>query len=74
MEGVLLGALGGSRALRRTRPPMKLSDLDDRMLHLQVNAIEQSTVKGYATGARDYISFCMSHHLSIEPTPETLAH
>ena len=53
---------------------MKLSDLDDRMLHLQANAIEKSTVKGYATGARDYITFCMSHHLSIEPTPETLAH
>ena len=52
---------------------MKLSDLDDCMLHLQVNAIEKSMVKGYATGAHDYISFCMSHHLSIEPTPETLA-
>jgi len=74
MEGVLLSTLGGSRPLRRTRPPMKLRDLDNRMLHLQVNAIEKSTVKGYATGARDYISFCMSHHLSIEPTPKTLAH
>ena len=46
MEGVLLNALGGSRPLRRTRPPMKLSDLDNRVLHLQVNAIENSTVKG----------------------------
>jgi hypothetical protein len=73
MEGVLLSALGGSRPSRRTRPTMKLSDLDNRVLHLQVNAIEKSTVKGYATGARDYISFCMAHHLSIEPTPETLA-
>jgi hypothetical protein len=30
-------------------------------------------VKGYATGARDYISFCLAHGLSIEPTPQTLA-
>ena len=52
---------------------MKLSDLDNCVLHLQVNAIEKSTVKGYATGAHDYISCCMSHHLSTEPTPETLA-
>ena len=74
MEGVLLSALGGSRPLRRTRPPMKLSDLDNHVLHLQVNAIEKSTVKGYATEAHDHTSFCISHHLSIEPTPETLAH
>ena len=32
----------------QTCPPMKLSDLNDHMLHLQVNAIEKSTVKGYA--------------------------
>ncbi|KAJ3781926.1 hypothetical protein GGU10DRAFT_232750, partial [Lentinula aff. detonsa] len=27
----------------------------------------------YRTGARDYISFCLSHDLSIEPTPLTLS-
>ena len=30
-------------------------------------------VESLVTGARDYITFCMSHHLSIEPTAETLA-
>lgn len=73
MEGVLLNALGGSLAPKKTRPPMGLDELDKRTVHLQVNAIEKSTGKGYATGARDYISFCLSHNLSIEPTPQTLS-
>ena len=72
MESVLLNALGGS-SLKKTRPPMALDELDSRAVHLQVNAIEKSTAMGYATGARDYISFCLSHNLSIEPTPQTLS-
>jgi hypothetical protein len=52
---------------------MSLGDLDKRALHLQVNAVEKSTVQGYATGARDYITFCLTHGLSIEPTPQTLS-
>jgi hypothetical protein len=73
MEKVLLSALGGSFSPRTTRPPMSLGDLDSRTVHLQINAIEKSTIKGYVTGARDYISFCLAHGLSIEPTPQTLS-
>jgi hypothetical protein len=73
MEGVLLNALGGPGMPRQVRPPMALSDLDARARFLQVNSIEKSTVKGYATGARDYISFCIAHGLPLDPTPSTLA-
>jgi len=72
MEGVLLSALGG-QGLSRARPPMDLASLDSRALILQVQAIERSTSKGYATGARDYLRFCISHSLPINPTPTTLA-
>ena len=72
MEGVLLSALG-KPAPRAARPSLKLSDLDDRVLHLQRHAIEQSTIGGYLTGARDYISFCQRHHLPLDPTPQTLS-
>jgi hypothetical protein len=72
MEGNLLGMLGGSSS-RSTRPPMRLEALDDRVRYLQVNAIENSTTKGYATGARNYITFCMAHGLPLDPTPSTLA-
>ena len=55
MERVLLSALGEhGNMCSHARPPMDLADLDRRTLFLQVNAIEKSTVKGYATGARDY--------------------
>jgi hypothetical protein len=72
MEGVFLNTLGGP-ALRAVRPPLKLKDLDDRVLHLQSHAIEKSTVSGYLTGARDYVSFCQRHHLPLDPTPQTLS-
>ncbi|KAJ7900796.1 hypothetical protein B0H13DRAFT_2336396 [Mycena leptocephala] len=52
---------------------MDLANLDRRTVHLQVTSIELSTVKGYAIGARDYISFCKSHSLSLAPTPQTLS-
>ena len=74
MERVLLSALGGQRTTPRVaRPPMDLADLDARALHLQANAIERSTSKNYATGARDYINFCILHSLSLEPTPTMLS-
>ena len=75
MEGVLLDSLGGSSAhrSRATRPPLSLSILDERVRYLQSNAIELSTWKGYSTGARDYINFCLNHCLSLNPTPETLS-
>ncbi|KAG5221505.1 RNase domain-containing protein [Salix suchowensis] len=42
--------------------------------HIAPNsAVEKSTKKGYITGARDYISFCISHSLPLDPTPQTLA-
>jgi hypothetical protein len=70
---VLLSALGGGRAPRVTRPRMELADLDNHMRFLQVNSIEKSTARGYATGARDYINFCLAHSLSLDPTPQTLS-
>ena len=74
MEGVLLNALGGhENVLSRARPRMDLSDLDKRTLYLQVNAIEKSTINGYATGARDYLRFCITHALPLDPTPQTLS-
>jgi hypothetical protein len=74
MESVLLSALGGRRTAPRVpRPPMELADLDARALHLQVNSIERSTSKHDATGARDYINFCILHSLPLDPTPSTLS-
>ncbi|KAF9470320.1 hypothetical protein BDN70DRAFT_985587 [Pholiota conissans] len=52
---------------------MDLADLDQRALLLQVNAIEKSTTMGYSTGARDYVSFCLSHQLPLDPTPLTMS-
>ena len=52
---------------------MNLEAIDRRALHLQINSIERSTVKNYATGARNYISFCVSHSLPLDPTPQTLS-
>jgi hypothetical protein len=52
MERVLLNVLGGKEATPRVpRPPMELADLDARALYLQINSIERSTSKNYATGA-----------------------
>ena len=74
MESVLLSALGGRRTTPQVpRPPMDLADLDARALHLQVNSIERSTSKHYATGAWDYINFCILHSLPLDPTPSTLS-
>ena len=74
MEGVLLNLLGGGIHPHTTHPQMELSELDNRINFLQANSIEKLTAKGYATGARDYISFCISHALPIDPTPQTLSH
>lgn len=73
MESVLLSALGGRNATRGARPFMGIDLLDDRVRFLQVNSIEKSTSKGYGTGARDYISFCLTHSLPLTPTPLTLS-
>jgi hypothetical protein len=73
MEGVLLSLLGGGNRSHTTRPRINLSDLDNRTKFLQVNSIEKLTAKGYATGARDYISFCVNHSLPLNPTPQTLS-
>ena len=76
MERVLLSSLGGRGTSSRSHAhrPMDLRDLDHRTLWLQANAIEKSTVKGYTTGARDYLNFCMIHSIPIDPTPQTLSH
>ena len=76
MERVLLSTLGGCGTSSRSHAhrPMDLRDLDHRTLWLQANAIEKSTVKGYTTGARDYLKFCIIHSISTDPTPQTLSH
>ncbi|KAF8830067.1 hypothetical protein HHX47_DHR2000550 [Lentinula edodes] len=75
MERVLLEALGGQsrRNGPSVHPPMDLNKLDDLVLFLQSHAIEQSTKNNYSTGARDYVRFCTSHNLSLDPTPSTLS-
>ena len=72
MESMLLNCLG-EPAPRQAHPPLKLEDLDARVLHLQSHALEQSTVGGYSTGARHYLHFCRLHHLPLDPTPQTLS-
>ena len=39
-----------------------------------MQTIKKSTTKTYKTGARDYITFCNNHGLSLQPTPLTLSH
>jgi hypothetical protein len=73
MEGVLLSTLGGLSVPRTARPQVSLADLDARAHFLQVNSIERSTRKGYATGAHDYITFCIKNSLPLDPTTQTLA-
>jgi hypothetical protein len=74
MERVLLNMLGGPTSSNRSVcPPMHLATLDECVHFLQASAIEKSTSCGYATGARDYITFCITHALPLDPTPETLA-
>lgn len=63
----------GELTPRSARPPSSLKDLDARVLHLQSHALEKTTVGGYSTGAHDYARFCRLHHLSLEPTPQTLS-
>ncbi|KAF5335864.1 hypothetical protein D9758_016688 [Tetrapyrgos nigripes] len=41
-------------------------------IDVRAHAIEESTLAGYKTGARDYVTFCINHHLSLEPTISTL--
>jgi hypothetical protein len=74
MERVLLSALGGQRVgSQRPHPPMDLADLDARALHLQINSIECSMSKNYATGAQDYINFCILYLLPLDPMPTNLS-
>ena len=74
MEAVLLGVLGGQSFHQKTiHPPISLAALDEHTLYLQTSAIEISTAKGYATGARDSINFCLLFSLPSTPTPQTLA-
>jgi hypothetical protein len=77
MEGVFLNLFGGNDGslIHHSRPRVSLSDLDDRLAFLQATALDQSTVRGYAVGARDYLRFCLipSHDLPYDPTPLTLA-
>lgn len=70
---MLLDNLGEPGPSRKARPDLNLTEIDRYISFLQHSAIEKSTLKIYKTGARDYISFCITHQLSLEPTPETLS-
>ncbi|KAJ3747638.1 hypothetical protein DFH05DRAFT_1601500, partial [Lentinula detonsa] len=72
---MLLEALGEQKSKRghSAHPPMDLDKLDDLVLFLQAHAIEKSTKNNYSTGARDYVCFCTSHNLDLDPTPSTLS-
>ena len=72
MEGVFLNQLG-ELVPRSARPGLSVKDLDARVIHLQNHALEKSTIGGYSTGARDYVRFCLLHHLPLDPTPLTLS-
>ena len=63
-DAALLDTMGGM-----SHPPLDLSLLDERVTHLRSNAIELGTWKGYSTGARDYIKFCNTHSLPLDPAP-----
>jgi hypothetical protein len=70
---MLLDDLGEPGLRKRARPHFSLEEIDRYASFLQHSAIEKSTSKVYKTGARDYISFCVSHRLSLQPTPLTLS-
>lgn len=70
---MLLDTLGEPSPTRKARPHLNLKEIDNYASFLQRSAIEKSTFKCYQTGARDYISFCLNHNLSLDPTPETLS-
>jgi hypothetical protein len=72
MEGVFLNSLG-ELPPRSAHPPSTLRDLDARVSHLQSHALETTTISAYSTGARDYIRFCQTHCLPLDPTPQTLS-
>lgn len=73
MEVALLRSLSSPRRSAIERRPVLLEDLDARVALLQSSAVENSTKRGYITGVRDYCSFCVSHSLPLDPTPQTLA-
>ena len=60
MEGVLLNLFGGNDGslIHHSRPQVSLAALDDQLSLLQANALDRSTICGYAVGARAYVHFC----------------
>lgn len=73
LAGKLLDTLGEPGPNWKARPHLNLKEIDNYASFLQRSAIEKSTFKCYQTGACDYISFCLNHHLSLEPAPKTLS-
>lgn len=71
MEGIFLGNEAGSTS--KTQPRISLATLDERVAHLQLNALELSSRKGYATGMKSYADFCRRFSLPLDPTPQTLS-
>ncbi|KAF5343176.1 hypothetical protein D9758_017049 [Tetrapyrgos nigripes] len=74
LERVLLKCLGGRSKPRVPQPIQSHKSIDERVEFLATNAIEATTLGAYGTGARDYVTFCIDHSISLEPTPQTLAH
>ena len=63
---------GGVALVACTLPWIWVSDA--LTLHLEMNTIDWSTSKAYATGVCDYVRFCMLHVLPLDPIPSTLSH
>ena len=68
MEHVLLSALGGHHTCSM-HPPMDLGELDALTLHLQINTIDWSTSKAYATGGVIMWGFACYMHCHLIPLP-----
>ena len=58
MAGLFLDPLGEQRTVARQASSISLAlgEIDKRIIHLQIIAIQSSTRKGYMTGARSYYS------------------
>ncbi|KAG7440244.1 uncharacterized protein BT62DRAFT_911001 [Guyanagaster necrorhizus] len=72
METILLTALD-KHAPCIACPAFSLSLLNEHVLFLQAHAIKLRAAKSYATEVHDYIQFCITHALLLEPTPLTLS-
>ena len=56
------------------REPWTLERLNYERLILLGMSIDQSTSTSYSSALNSYLTFCKSHGLPVEPTPQTLSY